>query len=405
MTDLARPPIPFRRGACPGVADAMERPDGWLLRVRLPGGALSPTGARAIAGVADRFGSPELTITSRANLQIRGLADADRPAAAQALIEAGLARPDPELDARRAVVTSPLAGHDPSALADVSGLIDEVLDALTSAVWPAPLAPKFGVVVDDGGRCSVRAVPGDVCLGAVAIDGFTRWQVSLGRSLDAGASDAMLLPAATTTAELAALTAAVAGWSAVSGGRASVLALAAAAPTLTRQPVQLPGRQPPEVGDRIGCFDHHDPARCNLVAGAFLGRLPSSTLSALAELSGQALPPLGLRLAPRGGVALVGVPRTNALDLSRELSRLGLSTDSTAAAHWMSACIGSPGCDSSRADTYAAAEAWTVALRDASSALAPVHFSGCEKLCGAPATGVVLVADEHGDFVSDWPMA
>ena len=66
-SQLDRGPI---RGWCPGVLDPMETGDGWLLRVRLPGGALTADDLRLVAGVASELGSGFVEITSRANLQI-----------------------------------------------------------------------------------------------------------------------------------------------------------------------------------------------------------------------------------------------------------------------------------------------------------------------------------------------
>ena len=79
--------------------------DGWLLRVRLPGGVLSPGAMRVVAAVAAACGSGAVELTSRANLQVRGVTDLD--GAARRLIEHGLALDDPQRDALRAVVASP----------------------------------------------------------------------------------------------------------------------------------------------------------------------------------------------------------------------------------------------------------------------------------------------------------
>jgi precorrin-3B synthase len=77
----------------------------------------------------------------------------------------------------------------------------------------------------------------------------------------------------------------------------------------------------------------------------------------------------------------------------RVLAPLGLVFDDTSPWLTVSACVGSPGCERSRADVRAEA------TRAASSAAAggPVHYVGCERACGSPASGsAVLVATGEG---------
>ena len=52
------------RGSCPSVLDPMLTGDGWLLRIRLPGGVLPPAAMGAVAAVADRYGSGAVELTS-----------------------------------------------------------------------------------------------------------------------------------------------------------------------------------------------------------------------------------------------------------------------------------------------------------------------------------------------------
>jgi precorrin-3B synthase len=152
--------------ACPGVAEPMETGDGWLLRVRVPGGALDPAQLLVVATTSERWGRGVVEITARANLQIRGVRAGAVDAAAGALVAGGLALADPTLDARRAVVAAPLTGHDPAEAASATGLVDALVAALVTAPLPGALPPKFGVVVDTGGTIPVRAVPADLLLAA-----------------------------------------------------------------------------------------------------------------------------------------------------------------------------------------------------------------------------------------------
>ena len=139
------------RLACPGVADPMATADGWLLRVRLPGGAVQPDQLDVVAEASERWGRGIVEITARGNLQLRGVAARAVDAAAGALVDAGLALSDPPLDARRGVVAPPLTGHDAVEAVAADGLVAGLVTALVGAALPVALAPKFGVVVDTGG--------------------------------------------------------------------------------------------------------------------------------------------------------------------------------------------------------------------------------------------------------------
>jgi len=94
----------------------------------------------------------------------------------------------------------------------------------------------------------------------------------------------------------------------------------------------------------------------------------------------------------------VGVPRSGLDAVRRRLDEAGCSTDPLDPWPGVSACAGTDGCSSARADTHAAARA-VVADRRATTDRRPVHLSGCDKRCGAPAGARLLVADETGHFV------
>ena len=123
------------RGWCPGVHEPMLSGDGWLVRVKPFGGILTAAGLRALAAGSARHGNGVIELTSRGNVQIRGLSEASAPAFAAAMVAAGLADPDPARERRRNVIAAP--PWDDALVA----AIEAVLAALQG------LAPKFCVAV------------------------------------------------------------------------------------------------------------------------------------------------------------------------------------------------------------------------------------------------------------------
>ena len=136
--------------------------DGDLLRVRLPGGRIRAAALTALADVATDLGDGDLHLTSRANVQVRGVRDA--AAAASRLTAAGLL-PSPSHDLVRNIVCTPMTGLR-GGLADLRGVLRDLDTALLSDDRLADLPGKFLFLLDDG-RGDVAAETHD--LGAVAL--------------------------------------------------------------------------------------------------------------------------------------------------------------------------------------------------------------------------------------------
>src|ERR1700743_245014 len=94
---------------CPGILHAVPALDGLLVRVRLPGGLIAAAQLEAVSKAAGDFCGSAIDITVRANLQLRGMAEADLPALIEALRSADLV-PSALHDRVRNISTSPLAG-------------------------------------------------------------------------------------------------------------------------------------------------------------------------------------------------------------------------------------------------------------------------------------------------------
>ena len=85
VTPTAIAGTPQVKGWCPGALRPMLSGDGLVVRVRPHGGRLSRVQAAGIAALAAQHGNGLLDLTSRANLQIRGVEQSSHPALIESL--------------------------------------------------------------------------------------------------------------------------------------------------------------------------------------------------------------------------------------------------------------------------------------------------------------------------------
>lgn len=140
----------------------METGDGFVLRVKPRGGILDLAVAGAVARLALEFGNGELDLTARSNLQIRGARAATLEPLTRGLANLGLLDPDPESEAIRNVVASPLAALDSSAHRDIRPLVVALEDKLGADEDLRGLPAKWSFLVDDGGLLNLSGIPADV---------------------------------------------------------------------------------------------------------------------------------------------------------------------------------------------------------------------------------------------------
>ena len=174
------------RGWCPSAHRPMASGDGLIVRVRPRMARMTAPEVMALCDLSERYGSGILDLTSRANLQIRGVKEADHPALLGALIEAGLVAADPAREASVTVSPFWMAG-DPS---------DRLGQALEPRLAELPDLPgKMSIVLDAGSTRWLSEVSGDFRLER-AKDGGVLLRADgapLGRPVDeGGAIDALL---------------------------------------------------------------------------------------------------------------------------------------------------------------------------------------------------------------------
>ena len=347
------------KGWCPGALRPMLSGDGLVVRVRPHGGRLEAKQAAGIAELAARYGNGLIDVTSRANLQIRGVTDAAHLALLDGLAQLGLLDSDPEAESRRNILVTPFwnAGDDTCLLADELErvLADSALD----------LPTKFGFAIDSGQGRVLAGASADIRIERdraggllVRADG-----AGPGRSVTrGGAVDAAL---------------ALAKWFVASGGakggRGRMATHIAAGATL---PDALRGdAEPAAVADapRPGLYPQ------GAMVGVAFGQMPHSVLHHLAACAP------ALRMTPWRMILAEGMHEMP--------GDADLITEADDPALRVIACSGAPRCGEAHADTRALA----AVLAPHIAPDAKLHVSGCAKGCAHSGSATItLVATRDG---------
>ncbi len=374
-----------------------EAADGPLARVRLPGGAVSAAQLRELADCATDLGSGVIELTSRANVQVRGLRSPTAFAERMAFV--GLL-PSPAHERIRNIVASPLSGRGPAGLADTQPLVEALDRALCACPRLAGLPGRFLFALDDGS--------GDV-VGLGADVTFAACAVGTGRLLLAGSDAGLSLRVETAVSYMIAAAEAFLDERDSDGEaqrdstawRIGELVDGAARIAARLGGVTTDGSPSAQEVRHAGVAEQRD-GRVALEAVVPLGRLTAAQARAIATADPGAIdasvpvePGVAVRLTPWRTVVFLDLSPTDADRVARLLDAAGLVTDPASPWVGVTACTGRPGCAKALADVREDARRW-VADRDGPTAV-PVHWAGCERRCGLPRGPVIqMVATPDG---------
>ncbi|MEU3710424.1 precorrin-3B synthase [Streptomyces catenulae] len=412
----AQPPLRERGDACPGALRLHAAADGALARVRVPAGELTGRQATALADAAERFGDGGISLTSRGNVELRGLGDGCGGDLAALLDGAGLL-PSVRHERVRNLIASPLAGIDRHTPADVRRWARELDGLLCGAEWTTRLSGRFLFVLDDG-RGDVASLGGDVTLVAEAAGpgagapGAASALLLLGGPGGPGDGSGPALRIAGADAARAALGAARAFLDAVEASGSGAWRFrelpGGAAPTARAvgerlRAAGIPAAYVPsgEVPERPGSgaripapgLVEGPGGRRALSVPAPLGRLTGAQWRLLARTAAEG--DGTLRLTPWRGVLVPGLSAPVAAARLRECADAGLVTDPDSPWYRLGACTGRPGCAKSLTDVRTDATAVATALGRATAL--PVQWSGCARRCGHPhGTWLDVLATDGG---------
>ncbi len=326
----------------------MRSGDGLIVRIRPFGGRLSATQTAGIAALSERYGNGHLDLSSRANLQIRGVTEVDHLALIEALRDLGLIDATAAAEDRRRVMLTPFHAQGDGAM--------EVAHALEAALSGSTLRlpSKFGVAVDAEG--ALRTASADIRVERQ--DGG--WLVR---------ADGATTGALVDGADAAATALTLAAWfaEAAHGRMAPLIASGAVLPAAFRAVARH---------DHAPYVPTPGPVPAGLLVAFAFGALEASSLATLGAV----------RLTPWRMVLIEG---------AREAPRLpDLIADPDDPLLRVVACIGAPGCAQALGSTRNVARALANAVPRGDRLL---HVSGCGKGCAcAHPAAWVLVADEGG---------
>ncbi|WP_048645631.1 precorrin-3B synthase [Nitratireductor soli] len=369
----------MRRGACPTLLQPMQTGDGLLVRFAPGPGRLTPVRLRAIGQAAEQHGNGLVEITSRGKLQVRGLSAQSAPLLGERIVQLDLGL----ADGLQAEVGA-LAGSAADEIADPLPLATTVAQLAADNGLTHALAPKVSVTIDGGGALHLAEIGADIKIEAIS---GARWRIGIGgnsaKARWLGQGDA---------AQTARTAIVILGLLANKGAAMRVQHLhgdlldglaADLAPT-----APLPAFDHPSP---VGVFPLRDGSEAYGFALPF-GQARGQDLAAFAEA---AIDATEIRLAPGGGLLVLGLPEDQAPALRETARRLDFIADPTDTRLSIVACAGAPSCAAALFDAKAVGrDLASSGLLDGSLR---VHLAACAKLCAQPAgPKITLIGRKRG---------
>jgi precorrin-3B synthase len=332
---------------------------------------ISAAQLQALADLATGFGSGSLELTSRGSVQLRAVTDA--MAVADAVAAAGLL-PSATHERARNIVASPLSGRA-GGLADVRPWVADLDTAIQAEPVLAALPGRFWFSLDDG-RGDVSGLRADA--GVQVLDADTVALLLAG--VDTGvrlSPDAAVPTLVTIAARFQRIREKHWRIAELDDNAALMAGFVATAPA--GHPAPADGTPP------VGWIAQRD-ERVTLGAAVPLGVLPARTAEFLAAIDAP------LVITPWRSVLVCDLTEPVADTALRVLAPMGLIFDENSPWLSVSACVGSPGCERSSADVRGDA----IHAVESGSTTGRRHYVGCERACGSPVDGEVLVATPDG---------
>jgi sulfite reductase beta subunit-like hemoprotein len=139
-----------------GIYTQRPAEDGFfMVRIRIPGGELTPIQLRVIADLSDEYGRGLADITVRQNIQLHWVRVESLPDILDRLRRAGLSTTEACGDCVRNILNCPVSGVDENELYDTGPLVRQVNDYFTGNREYSNLPRKFKIAITG---CHLRCV-------------------------------------------------------------------------------------------------------------------------------------------------------------------------------------------------------------------------------------------------------
>ncbi|VEP12587.1 Ferredoxin--nitrite reductase [Hyella patelloides LEGE 07179] len=165
-------------------------PGKFMLRLRIPNGFLNSEKMRVLANIIQRYGEDGTAdITTRQNIQLRGIRLEDIPEIFSQLKAVGLTSMQSGMDNVRNLTGSPVAGIDPDELIDTREMLQKVQDMITNNGEGnyafTNLPRKFNIAIEGARDNSIHAELNDLAFIPAYKDGVLGFNVIVGGYLSA----------------------------------------------------------------------------------------------------------------------------------------------------------------------------------------------------------------------------
>lgn len=142
-------------------------PGKFMLRLRMPNGVLSSHKMRVLAEIVQQYGDDGCAdITTRQNLQLRGVRLEDIPSIFARFKQAGITSMQSGMDNVRNITGSPVAGIAANELLDTQGLVRKVQDMITNSGEGnsefTNLPRKFNIAIEGTREDSIHSEINDI---------------------------------------------------------------------------------------------------------------------------------------------------------------------------------------------------------------------------------------------------
>jgi precorrin-3B synthase len=381
---------PAIKGWCPTLLAPMQSGDGWLARVKPSACVVTTAAARVIAHAATHHGNGHIDLTSRGNLQVRGLSPRSAELFAETILATGLASADPAVEAIRNVMASPLGPDDPTAGFDSHAFAREIEAMLLAEDGLQALPAKFCVLVDGGGALPLAGITADIMVRAHGD--------ALGVELDGG-----MLAARGTLAET--VKALALGFLRLSRERrepprrmaalAAEIGAAAIFDAAGLEPIEIRHGSSAASRASIGFVPLPAPAEGCFGVGLPFGRIEAAGLISLAELS-ERYGDGSLRTTPWRALLLPGIASEAVAHITHDVEALSLIADAADPRLSTFACVGAPDCRSASVD--ARGDAARLAAAIPAAGVRSLHVSGCAKSCAHRGDAALTLVGRDGRY-------